>query len=169
MRLSVSGMMLLHGVAKLRGGVDGIEARLGALGLPDFIAYGVFLGEVVAPLLTDLEVRGYLDDAQFARAWVESRSRSRGAGPGRLRAELRARGVEASLIEAAIRETFADPDTVAASALAVARRRLAILEKRGPERAAARLRAYLLRRGYAAGVVTLVVRTLCGPDAATEA
>ncbi len=117
----------------------------------------------MAPLLTDLEVRGYLDDAQFARAWAESRSRSRGAGPGRLRAELRARGVEAGLIEAAIQETFGDPATVAASALAVATRRLEILKTRRPERVAARLRDYLLRRGYAAGIVAAVVRTLCGP------
>jgi regulatory protein len=123
----------------------------------------------VALLLTDLEARGYLDDARFARAWVESRARSRGVGPERLRAELRARGVDPSLIEAAIGAVFTDPETVAAGALDVARRRLAVLAKRGPGRAAPRLRDYLLRRGYAAGVVARVVRTLCGPDAAGPA
>jgi SOS response regulatory protein OraA/RecX len=61
---------------------------------------------------------------------------------------------------------FADPETVTATALGVARRRLAVLTRRGGARAAARLRDYLLRRGYAAGVVARVVRTLCGPEGA---
>ncbi|HYF59770.1 MAG TPA: DoxX family membrane protein [Burkholderiaceae bacterium] len=43
--------MLLHGVSKLRNGVSGIEGMLGGLGLPGVLAYGVFVGEVLAPLL----------------------------------------------------------------------------------------------------------------------
>src|SRR5262249_59760729 len=56
--------------------------------------------EVADAVIADLMARGYLDDAAFARQWVESRS-ARGYGAARLRAELRARGVDAASIDAA--------------------------------------------------------------------
>ncbi len=51
LRLSVGVLMLLHGIHKLLHGVDGISGMLAGMGLPAFLAYGVFLGEVVGPLL----------------------------------------------------------------------------------------------------------------------
>lgn len=51
LRLVLGITVLLHGVAKLRGGVDGIEGMLTAQGLPGVLAYGALLGEVVGPLL----------------------------------------------------------------------------------------------------------------------
>ena len=51
LRLSVGGLMLFHGVAKLSHGVSGIGGLLAGKGLPEFLAYGVYVGEVVAPLL----------------------------------------------------------------------------------------------------------------------
>ncbi len=50
-RLAVGGMMLLHGIGKIKGGVGGIEDMLKAKGLPGFFAYGSYLGELVAPIL----------------------------------------------------------------------------------------------------------------------
>ncbi|HLF55867.1 MAG TPA: DoxX family protein [Thermoanaerobaculia bacterium] len=51
LRLAVGGLLLFHGVAKLQNGVDWMAPLLGAVGLPAFVAYGSYLGEVVAPLL----------------------------------------------------------------------------------------------------------------------
>jgi putative oxidoreductase len=51
LRLGLGGCILFHGVAKLMGGIDGITQLVTATGLPGFIAYGVYVGEVVAPLL----------------------------------------------------------------------------------------------------------------------
>lgn len=51
LRLSVAAMMLLHGIAKLIGGIGGIETRVAGVGLPRFVAWGVLVGEVLAPLL----------------------------------------------------------------------------------------------------------------------
>jgi len=52
LRLTVAGMMLLHGIAKLSGsGMEGIIGMIEGVGLPGIIAYGVILGEVVAPLM----------------------------------------------------------------------------------------------------------------------
>ncbi|MCO7543151.1 DoxX family protein [Stutzerimonas nitrititolerans] len=51
LRLSVGVLMLLHGIFKLQNGVGGIAGMLGSQGLPGFLAYGVYLGEVVGPVL----------------------------------------------------------------------------------------------------------------------
>ncbi len=56
LRLAVGGLMLFHGIHKLIDGVDGISGMLAAQGLPGFIAYGVLVGEVVAPCLLILGV-----------------------------------------------------------------------------------------------------------------
>ena len=51
LRLAVGGLMLFHGVHKLHHGVDPIIEMLTAQGLPDAAVYGVYVGELVAPLL----------------------------------------------------------------------------------------------------------------------
>jgi len=48
---SVAGMMLFHGISKLSHGIGSIEGVVTAAGLPSFVAYGVLVGEVLAPLL----------------------------------------------------------------------------------------------------------------------
>ncbi|EHJ4090948.1 DoxX family protein [Escherichia fergusonii] len=56
LRLAVGGLMLFHGVHKLFAGIDGISGMLIAKGFPGFIAYGVLIGEVVAPVLIILGI-----------------------------------------------------------------------------------------------------------------
>jgi regulatory protein len=90
---------------------------------------------------------------------VATRS-TRGYGPARLRTELRARGVAAALVDTALAGLEADAELERARA--VARRRLPALRAVQSERAAARLRDHLLRRGYAASVVARVVRESLG-------
>lgn len=51
LRLMIGALLLLHGIAKLKGGIGWMAGPLGAVGLPAFIGYGVYVGEVVAPLL----------------------------------------------------------------------------------------------------------------------
>lgn len=51
LRLTLGILTLLHGIAKMRYGVGFIEGMLQSHGLPTFLAYGVFVGEVLAPLL----------------------------------------------------------------------------------------------------------------------
>lgn len=46
-----AGMMLFHGIHKMFHGIDGIKHLVASSGLPEFLAYGVFIGEVIAPLM----------------------------------------------------------------------------------------------------------------------
>ena len=52
-RLSVGGLMLFHGIAKIMhpGSLDFIAGMLAGYSLPAVLAYGVYIGEVVAPLM----------------------------------------------------------------------------------------------------------------------
>ncbi|EFB2050564.1 DoxX family protein, partial [Escherichia coli] len=56
LRLTFGILMLFHGVAKIEHGVNWIVSILQAVGLPGFIAYGVYIGEVVAPVLIILGI-----------------------------------------------------------------------------------------------------------------
>lgn len=56
LRLVVGGLMLFHGVSKLRHGVAWMAGPLGAHHLPAALAYGVYVAEVVAPVLLILGI-----------------------------------------------------------------------------------------------------------------
>ena len=51
LRLTIGVLLLLHGIFKLRSGIGWMAGPLGAVGLPAFVGYAVFVGEVIAPLL----------------------------------------------------------------------------------------------------------------------
>lgn len=51
LRVVLGVLILLHGLSKVTGGVSGIEGMLQGVGLPPTLAYGVYLGEVLAPIL----------------------------------------------------------------------------------------------------------------------
>lgn len=51
LRLALGTLILLHGIAKLASGIDGIARMVTSAGLPEWVAWGVYVGEVVAPLM----------------------------------------------------------------------------------------------------------------------
>ncbi|GJL80665.1 MAG: GntR family transcriptional regulator [marine bacterium B5-7] len=52
-RLSLGGLMLFHGIDKITnpGSMDFITGKVAEMGLPDLLAYGVYVGEVLAPIM----------------------------------------------------------------------------------------------------------------------
>jgi regulatory protein len=88
-----------------------------------------------------------IDDAAFARAWVEDRGRARGYGVTRLRQELSRRHVPDHLIESAL-ASLEDRDELGV-ALDLARRRAQRMPASlAPEAVARRVQGFLVRRGY---------------------
>jgi regulatory protein len=64
----------------------------------------------VAPEITQrvferLVEKGYIDDEKFTRYWVENRNLAKGASQRKLQAELRAKGVESSIIDRFLSES----------------------------------------------------------------
>ncbi|QOY52427.1 DoxX family protein [Candidatus Sulfurimonas baltica] len=51
LRLTLGIMMLFHGLDKIINGIKGVKHLVVNAGLPEFFAYGVYVGEVVLPLL----------------------------------------------------------------------------------------------------------------------
>jgi len=91
-------------------------------GVPDEAA------ENVLSRFTDV---GLIDDAAFARAWVESRHHSRGLSRRSLSAELRRQGVESDEIREAV-ETL-DPEQEVATARRLVEQKLAGTRGQPPE------------------------------------
>lgn len=56
LRVTIGALMLFHGVSKLIHGPAFIGDVVDNAGLPHFIAYGVYIGEVVAPILIILGI-----------------------------------------------------------------------------------------------------------------
>ena len=50
LRLTVGGLMIFHGISKIINGIPWLGAVVTGAGLPEFVKYGVYLGEIVGPL-----------------------------------------------------------------------------------------------------------------------
>jgi regulatory protein len=123
--------------------VDETTRRLRHLGYPDALV------EHVVGRLVEMK---YLDDADFARAWVESRDRARPRGETALRRELTLKGIERSVVDEVLSErtTVAGgngADLAAASAL-LERRRKTIEREPDPYRRRQKAYALLARNGF---------------------
>ena len=56
LRLTVGILILFHGLEKIINGISGVKYLVTNAGLPEFLAYGVYVGEVVIPILILLGV-----------------------------------------------------------------------------------------------------------------
>src|SRR4029078_6701175 len=99
--------------------------------------------EAVLARFTDA---GLIDDAAFARAWVESRHHSRGLSKRSLSAALRRHGVQNEYIGAGVDELA--PEQEVATARQLVERKLASTRGRPPETRARQAASMLARKGY---------------------
>jgi regulatory protein len=112
------------------------------------------------------EVR-LIDDAAFARAWVESRHHGRGLARQALAAELRQRGVNTEDVQAAV-ETLSPDQELATARRLVARRAAGSRGRPQPARIR-QLTGMLARKGYPAGMAYQVVREVLAGEGQGDA
>ena len=113
--------------------------------------------EAVTTALDRLAAQGLLDDAAFARSYVETRA-ARGRGPLRVQRDLGAMGVERSIVDRAIAEAWPKSVPPEELARALAAKRLKQLGSGLPRQALRRrLIQYLGRRGFGGSVAGKVV------------
>ncbi len=113
-----------------------------------------------AEVVGRLEIKGWLDDQEFAREFARSRV-ARGHGPSRILRDLLHRGVERRLSERTIDEVMsAEGIETLEQARRLAERRATQLEGLPLAKARRRLLAYLDRRGYRGHEVIAVVNEL---------
>ncbi|KQM24028.1 hypothetical protein ASL10_11715 [Frigoribacterium sp. Leaf8] len=106
---------------------------------------------VVADEIARLERVGLLDDSELAATLVRSKQERKGLGRGAVTSELRARGIDPSIIDEALSDT--DDDEEQERADEWARKRAGSLRGLDRETAERRLNGYLMRRGYRSEVV----------------
>src|SRR5579859_1566882 len=111
------------------------------------------VAEAVLARFTDV---GLIDDAAFARAWVESRHHSRGLSRRSLSAELRKQGVQAEEIREAVGTL--DPEQEVATARRLIERKLAGTRGQPPEVRVRRAAGSLALKGYPAGLVFRLIK-----------
>jgi len=112
--------------------------------------------DVAERLLDRFTEVGLIDDAAFARSWVETRQSSRGLAPRALAQELRRKGISDEDTEAALADL--DQDAQEEAARTLVRRKLRSLRSVDTTTATRRLVAMLGRKGYPSGLAFAVVR-----------
>lgn len=115
--------------------------------LHDALARAQFAEAIIAAAIADCKQQRFIDDANFARQFIQSRLRNRPMGRERLAIELRQKGVEAEIIYTALDEFSSKQNqiTLADQLAEKQRKRLANLPA---SKARQRLADFLRRRGF---------------------
>jgi len=125
----------------------------------DRLRRGGYEQDAIEHAIARLHEWRYLDDADFARRWVENRTAHRPRGRRLLQQELRHKGIDGEIARDAIDDAELD-ETSAAEALA--RRRLPAYAADEPAAIRRRLGAYLARRGYGYDVIRVALDRALG-------
>ncbi len=114
--------------------------------------------EAIEAAIARLTEQGYLNDAEFARYWVENRQRFRPKGEQALRQELRRAGVDSEAIDESLADLNASEAAYAAGQPKAERwRALAQEDASGFKQ---KLGNFLMRRGFSYDVVREVTNRL---------
>ncbi|MFI8537326.1 recombination regulator RecX [Streptomyces aquilus] len=112
--------------------------------------------EAAEEVLSRFEEVGLINDSAFADAWVESRHHGRGLARRALAQELRTKGVDSTLIEAAV--SHLDSEQEETTARELVDRKLRATRGLDRDKRLRRLAGMLARKGYPEGMALRVVR-----------
>ncbi|GAB3174739.1 recombination regulator RecX [Streptomyces incanus] len=112
--------------------------------------------EVAEEVLSRFEEVGLINDGAFADAWVESRHHGRGLARRALAQELRTKGIDSTLIDAAVSQL--DSEQEEATARELVDRKLRSTRGLDRDKRIRRLAGMLARKGYPEGLALRVVR-----------
>ena len=115
--------------------------------------------DIAARLLDRFEEVGLIDDAAFARDWVEQRQAGKGLARRALAQELRRKGIDDELARDILdAKADDDPEAELEAARMLVRRKLRSVRSLDHDKAVRRLVGMLARKGHGPGVAYRVVR-----------
>lgn len=126
-----------------------LRGRLGAKNFPL---------SVIERTIRHFKEADLINDGRFARQWASSRLK-KPFGIGRIRLELKKKGIDGATIREVLDETARHYDEPAAAA-ALARRRAGQYRDIGPEKIKRRVYGYLRRRGFSAAAVIKAIQNI---------
>lgn len=110
---------------------------------------------VIQQVIREAEERGWLDDAAFAKLWVQDRLVTKPKGKALLRSELRAKGIADELIELALNAVEIDEEEIIQQLVEQQKRRHHGEDRTTRER---KLYAFLRRRGFSPEMIRRALR-----------
>ena len=105
-----------------------------------------------------MQEQGYINDEEFARAWSQSRQRTKKLSKRVIADELRGKGVSSEIIELVTAEI--DQDVEYAIALDLATRKYRPIAHLDSEIIRRRVHGALARRGFSMSVINAVMREI---------
>jgi regulatory protein len=118
-------------------------------------------GEVIDDVVSGLKKAGELDDAKFAKLWVESRINFNPMGEMVLRMELKKKGVSDRIIDVTLDECLKTYDEYGV-ALSMAKEQFERFVKLDKRKAMKRLYDFLARRGFKFDIIEKVIEEIVG-------
>jgi len=118
-------------------------------------------GAVIDGVIDDLKRTGNIDDAKFARFWIDSRMNMNPMGDVILKHELKLKGVGDSIIEATLQDKAENYDEYEV-AFSMAAEKYKRFQKLEPRKALKRVYDFLLRRGFKYDTIRKITEELVG-------
>lgn len=116
-----------------------------------------FSRDLIESLIQQAESKGWLNDALFARLWVEDRVMRKPKSRRALVRELQTKGIEREQVERALARVEIDEERLAEQ---LARERLARYQSDDPNARARKLAGFLRRRGFSGDVIRRIMKKI---------
>ena len=114
--------------------------------------------DVAQATIFRLQEKGLIDDAEFAKAWTQSRHTAKKLSKRIIASELRTRGVDQQSIEEALDEI--DDESEYRTAFSLAMRKYSTMSRLEPEIQVRRVQSLLQRKGFSFPTIARVIREL---------
>ncbi len=114
--------------------------------------------DVAQATIFRLQESGLINDAEFAKAWTQSRHTSKKLSKRIIAGELRTRGVDQSSIDEALDEI--DDESEYRTAFSLGMKKYNTMSRLEPEVQIRRIQSLLQRKGFGFGVIGRVIREL---------
>ena len=114
--------------------------------------------DVANAVLYRLQEQGHINDEEFARAWSESRQRSKKLSRRVIATELRGKGISSEIIEIVTSEI--NPDDEYAIALELAQRKYRPIAHLDSQVISRRVQGALSRKGFSHSLISAVMREI---------
>ncbi len=114
--------------------------------------------DVAQATIFGLQEKGLIDDAEFAKAWTQSRHTSKKLSKRIIASELRTRGVAQQSIDEALDEI--DDESEYRTAFSLAMRKFSTMSRLAPEVQVRRIQSLLQRKGFPFSTISRVIREL---------
>ena len=114
--------------------------------------------EVAQATIFRLQEKGLIDDAEFAKAWTQSRHTAKKLSKRIIASELRTRGVDQQSIDEALDEI--DDEAEYRTAFSLAMRKYSTMSRLEPEIQVRRVQSLLQRKGFSFPTIARVIREL---------